>query len=61
MDLWLIAPLVLIQVILAVLALVDLFRREPARVRGPRWLWLAVIVLTGIIGPVAYFGAGRRD
>jgi hypothetical protein len=31
-------------------------------VRGPKWLWAAVIALTGSLGavPLAYFLIGRR-
>lgn len=56
-----IAPLLALQLLLMAAALVDLVRREPERVRGPRWVWALVIVLVSTIGPVAYLVAGRKD
>ncbi|MBI4772323.1 MAG: PLDc N-terminal domain-containing protein [Chloroflexi bacterium] len=40
-------------------ALLDLARRE--RTRGPRWVWVLVIVLVSTIGPIAYFAFGREE
>jgi len=51
--------LIAIQIGLMVYALVDLARRE--RVKGDRWIWVVVIVLVGIIGPIVYFVAGREE
>jgi hypothetical protein len=57
----LLAPLVLIQLGLMVAALIDL-EREDRRVRGGRKLvWALIIVLANILGPLAYFMAGRED
>lgn len=55
----LLAPLVLIQLALMIAALVDLARRE--RTRGPKWIWLPVILLVSMIGPVVYFTIGREE
>jgi len=52
-------PVVLLELILVVFALRDLSRR--ARLNGPKWLWVLVVVFVQIIGPIAYFVAGRRD
>lgn len=52
-------PIVILEVALAVFALRDLSRRE--RTNGPKWLWVLIIVLIQIIGPLSYFVAGRRD
>lgn len=52
-------PVLAIQLGLMVYALVDLARRE--RVKGDRWIWVVVIVLVGIIGPIVYFVAGREE
>ncbi|MDG5790084.1 PLD nuclease N-terminal domain-containing protein [Evansella sp. AB-P1] len=55
----LIAPLVIIQLILLVVALVDCFRHN--NTNGPQWVWVLVIVFGGIIGPIVYFIFGRRN
>jgi len=54
-----VAPLVLIQIVLMIAGLVDWSKRE--RTRGPKWVWLVVIVVCSIIGPVAYFLIGREE
>jgi hypothetical protein len=45
-----------------VAALVDLARRPPAQVRGPKWAWAAALALVNAFGgvPLAYFRFGRR-
>ena len=54
------APLLVLQVVLLVIALVDLIKRE--RVRGNnKVLWALVIVVVNIIGPVLYLLAGRME
>jgi len=54
-----IIPLVLLQLILIIVALVDLSKRE--KTRGPKWLWLIIIILGELIGPILYFVIGRED
>lgn len=39
-------------------AAVDLARREPAQVRGSKWLWAPVLIVQPV-GPLAYFAFGR--
>jgi hypothetical protein len=55
----LLAPLLVIQLALMIAALVDWARRE--RTRGPKWIWLPVIVLVSMIGPLIYFFVGREE
>jgi hypothetical protein len=50
---------VLLQLTLMIVALVDLARRE--RTRGPKWVWILVIVFGELIGPIIYFIFGRQD
>lgn len=45
----LISPIFLIQMALAVYALIDLSKRK--RVRGPRWVWAVLLVLTSLAVP----------
>jgi ABC-2 type transport system ATP-binding protein len=57
----LIAPVLLIQLGLAVLGLIDLLRPE-RRVRGGnKAIWAVVIVLVNLVGPIVYFLAGRDE
>jgi hypothetical protein len=56
-----IVPLLVLDLILMSIALVDLFRREPERVRGPKWVWALVSIIVGTIGPIIYFVIGRKD
>ena len=52
-------PIVLLQLLLIVVALVDLVRRP--KVNGPKWVWAVIILLINFIGPIAYFLVGRRE
>jgi hypothetical protein len=52
-------PVFLIQLILMITGLVDLLRRE--KTRGPKWVWVIVIVLVNMIGPIIYFVFGRKE
>lgn len=54
-----IAPILVIQVILIIVALFDLTKAE--NVNGPKWMWGLIIVFINIIGPVIYFIIGRRE
>lgn len=55
----LLIPIILIQLALVVAALWDLMQREATR--GPKWLWLLVILFVNFIGPIVYFVVGRGD
>ena len=52
-------PIAILQLVLVVAALVDLLRRE--RTRGPKWVWLLVILFVKFIGPIIYFMLGREE
>lgn len=52
-------PIAVIQLLLMAVALVDLARRE--RTRGPKWLWVLVIVFINFIGPIVYFVLAREE
>jgi uncharacterized membrane protein len=57
----LIAPIVLIQLALMIVALVDL-ERDERKVRGGRKVvWALIIVFVSIIGPILYFTVGREE
>ena len=53
-------PLFVIQLALMVIALVDLFKRENMK-SNTRLIWVFVIILINVIGPIVYLLAGRKD
>jgi bacteriorhodopsin len=55
----LLVPLFLIQLVLMAAALLDLARRETTR--GPKWVWVLVVVFVNTIGPIIYFVLGREE
>ncbi len=57
----LVLPLAALELILIIVALIDLIRREPGRVNGSKVVWALIIVLIGTIGPICYFILGRKE
>lgn len=55
----LLIPVFALQLILMIIALVDLSRRE--KTRGPKWLWALIIILGELLGPILYFIIGREE
>jgi hypothetical protein len=55
----LIIPILVVQYVLVIAAIVDLVRRE--RARGPKWVWVLVILFVNFVGPIIYFVIGRED
>jgi magnesium-transporting ATPase (P-type) len=55
----LIAPLILIQLILVLAAVIDLIKIK--HTNGPKWVWLLVVLVINLIGPILYFIFGRRQ
>ncbi|MGO4349884.1 PLD nuclease N-terminal domain-containing protein [Paenibacillus sp. MCAF9] len=54
-----IAPIIVIQLILMVIALVLCAKAESTR--GPKLMWVLIIIFVNIFGPIAFFIAGRRN
>ncbi len=54
----LIAPLIVVQVILAIVALIDIARIHATN--GPKWVWVLVALFINTIGPIIYFIFGRK-
>ncbi|MCB8945316.1 MAG: PLDc_N domain-containing protein [Ardenticatenaceae bacterium] len=52
-------PIVMIQIALIVAALWDWVKRP--QTRGPKWLWLILILFVQWLGPIAYFVFGREE
>ncbi|RKP51551.1 PLDc_N domain-containing protein [Cohnella endophytica] len=61
LGLQVILPVAIIELILMVIALVDLSRREKEETRGPKLLWVFIIILGNLLGSVVYFTVGRRS
>jgi hypothetical protein len=57
----LLLPLILIQLVLMVYALIDLLRPERAVKGGNKLIWGIVIVLVSTLGPLIYLLAGREE
>jgi hypothetical protein len=53
-------PLLIIQLSLLAAALIHIFRHGTYR-RGNRVLWVILVVLLNIIGPILYFAIGRGN
>lgn len=57
----LIAPIVVLQLLLAVIGLISLAKAESQSVRGPKWLWVIIILFGNILGSIIYFTIGRKE
>ncbi len=53
------APIMILQLILMITALISCIRQE--QTRGPKWLWVLIIIFVNLIGPIVYFIIGRRS
>lgn len=56
----LLAPILVIEIALALTALVHVIRHPNYRF-GNRVMWILIVLLIQIIGPVVYFIAGRGE
>ena len=60
MRLWpLLIPLFLVQLGLMIAGIIDLVKRE--KTKGPKWMWVLIVVFVNIIGPIIYFVVGREE
>ncbi|WP_238652772.1 MULTISPECIES: PLD nuclease N-terminal domain-containing protein [Paenibacillus] len=52
---WLmLSPLIVLQLVLWIIAFVDIARRTRFRF-GNKWIWSLIVIFGNILGPVAYF------
>lgn len=52
--------LAIISVVLQIFALIDCARTDQGLVRNfPKWGWLLIVILLGLIGSIAWLVAGR--
>lgn len=57
----LLVPILLIQLVLIVVALIDLSRRDASRVTfGKKWPWVLIILFLSMLGPIIYLIVGRK-
>ena len=55
----LVAPLMVLQVILMIAALVSCIKQEETN--GPKWMWVLIILFVNLLGPILYFVMGRKN
>ncbi len=55
----LLIPIILVELALLIPALVDVIRRP--KTNGPKWMWILIIILINLIGPIVYFVIGRKE
>lgn len=55
----LLIPVIILELGLMIAALIDLSKRE--KTKGPKWVWILVIVLVNMFGPIIYFLVGRDE
>ena len=53
-------PLIVVEVLLAVIALIHVLRHQRYKI-GNRAVWVLVVLFIQFIGPIAYFVFGRED
>ncbi|QHW33125.1 transcriptional regulator [Paenibacillus rhizovicinus] len=52
-------PLGIVELVLMITAIVACVRAE--RTRGPKWLWILIIIVFNLIGSIVFFVAGRKS
>ena len=57
----LLLPLIILELILMIVALVDLIPRDPRRVQGSKLVWGLIIVFVATLGPICYLLVGRKE
>lgn len=55
----LLAPIIIVELVLLIIALWDLIKRE--KTKGPKWMWLLIILFVNFIGPIIYLVIGREE
>ena len=52
----------IVEGLLKIAALIDIKRRPASQIRGPKWLWAAVVSVVSSAGllPISYFVFGRK-
>ena len=55
----LLAPLMILQGILMITALVSCVRQQETN--GPKWMWILIILFVNLLGAILYFLIGRKN
>lgn len=55
----LIAPLLILQAILTITALVSCIKQKETN--GPKWMWILLILFVNLFGAILYFVIGRKN
>lgn len=53
-------PIIALELILALTALIHIFRHHSFRF-GNRFMWIIIVLFVQIIGPIIYFAIGRGE
>ena len=53
-------PVILIQVGLAVAAIVDIVKRKSFSI-GTKPIWIIIVITVSFVGPLVYFVIGRKE
>ena len=53
-------PILILEVVLLVVAILDIVKRQKVT-GGNKVLWIVVVVIFQIIGPIVYFIFGRKE
>lgn len=62
MDIKLLLPIIILELILKAVALFDLFKRNAKGIKGEnKWIWLFIIICFSTIGPIVYLFAGKKE
>ncbi|USK70999.1 PLD nuclease N-terminal domain-containing protein [Peribacillus asahii] len=60
-DFMLILPLVMLQLILIIITLLDVAKRDVSTLQGEnKLIWVLVILFINVIGPIMYLVIGRK-
>jgi hypothetical protein len=55
----LVAPLLILQAILTISALVSCIKQKETN--GPKWMWILLILFVNLFGAIIYFVIGRKN
>ncbi|QNU67075.1 PLDc N-terminal domain-containing protein [Ruminiclostridium herbifermentans] len=61
-DIKLVIPYLVVEIILKIFALVDLYKCDIQRLRlGKKFIWVLIILFINIFGPIGYFIFAKKN